>query len=650
MSTAHRLLIGAALLLAPCRVSAQTMLDLLPKDAAAAIAIRDLDGLIKKGDKFLLDTQINIPFRPSDLFKAANDLLGIQQGLNKKGSAAVILMRPDKPVNEFQFDDLKDLLVPVFPFTDADLMAANFGIAKGALQRMKITSTEKSKLADLSLPNFTKYAMRTDGHVYLSGSTKTLNRIVKGPFLTESVSVEQRKQFAESDILLHLGRYWVNEFSGPQMSFFNALKPGDDPQEKEFARQFAASAKEVQNILIGFRVDDGIDTHLLIQLSKDGQGAKLLKSLREQRQASSLRGLPDGEVFLAQASSGDAGRQAMLAKALAGFLLNDLSMGQEFIAPIDKANYLEIFHEVFRQLNGNRLAVYRNADEAKLGLFSVVAILDTEDAGRFLREMRTLMKMATAEAVDLTRPEWKAEIDIDQLIRRLGSNSFPTRQSAHTKLVLLGEHALPNLKKAVDAKDLDLETLRRVQILRERITNEAAARRKELLSQKNEPLFMRPKLTFVPKAEKRQGHNVDVIDIKIAGLDKAAKVQYTQFLGPDWDKMRLAAVGNQIVVLLGSDVSLFETALANVQRGEAGLAASKRLGAFHRHAARDRLFEVHATVEGMLRLVSPNAPIDTPLQLSSVALALGDHTLQIDVRVPTPEVRVIAKKTRGWLP
>jgi hypothetical protein len=486
--------------------------------------------------------------------------------------------------------------------------------------------------------------------VYLGGSEKTLNRIAKGPFLTESVSAEQRKPFADCDIMLHFGRYTVKEVWTQQGGFFSRLKPGDDPQETEFAGQFAESAKDVQNVMVGFRLDEGIDAHLLIQFSKDGQGAKLLKTLREKRQASSLRGLPDGDVFLAQASSGDAGRQALLAKALAGFLLNDLLLGQEFIAPIDKANYLEIFHEVFRQLQGNRLAVYRNADEAKLGLFSAVAILDTEDAGRFLREMRTLMKMATAEAVDLTRPEWKEEIDIDQLVRSLGSNSFPTRQSAHTKLVVLGEHALPNLKKAVDAKNLDLETLRRVQILRERITNEAAARRKELLSQKNEPLFMRPRLTFVPKAEKRQGLNVDVIDIKIAGLDKAAKAQYTQFLGPDWDKMRLAAVGNQIVVLLGSDVSLFEAALGNVQRGEAGLSASKRLAAFHRHAAKDRLFEVHATVEGMLRLVSPNAPIDTPLQLSSVALTLGEHTLQVDVRVPTPEVRVIAKKTRGWLP
>src|SRR4051794_13344036 len=114
MSTAQRLLIGVALLLAPCGVSAQPMLEILPQDATASIAIRDLDGLIKKGDKFLLDTKIDMPFRPSDLFKSANDFLGIKQGLNKKSAAAVILMRSERrPDQIIPFDELTDLLVPV---------------------------------------------------------------------------------------------------------------------------------------------------------------------------------------------------------------------------------------------------------------------------------------------------------------------------------------------------------------------------------------------------------------------------------------------------------------------------------------------------------------------------------------------------------
>ena len=50
-----------------------------------------------------------------------------------------------------------------------------------------------------------------------------------------------------------------------------------------------------------------------------------------------------------------------------------------------------------------------------------------------------------------------------------------------------------------------------------------------------------------------------------------------QLLGPEWDKVRLVLAGNQIVVLLGSEVELFDAALTNVKDGKPGLAASKSL-------------------------------------------------------------------------
>ena len=134
--------------------------------------------------------------------------------------------------------------------------------------------------------------------------------------------------------------------------------------------------------------------------------------------------------------------------------------------------------------------------------------------------------------------------------------------------------------------------------------------------------------------------------LKLEGVDKTGVALYTQLLGPDWDKIRLAIVGNQIVVLLGSDVKLFDAALRNLQKGDAGLAGTKRLAAFHERASKERLFEFHVSVEGVLRLVNPNLKIDNQPQLTSMALALGESSLQIDARVPMPEVRTIARKAQ----
>jgi hypothetical protein len=428
------------------------------------------------------------------------------------------------------------------------------------------------------------------------------------------------------------------------------LKAGDDAREKEFAEQFAASLKEVQDTVFGFRLREGIDSHTLLTVPKGGKAAKLFASLRSKHKPSTLHGLPEGNVLLAQASSGDAEQQSLLTKALFNFVLEDVLINQKIVHHVDRLTYLGVFHEVSRHLQGNRLAVYQNIDENKHGLFCGVAILDTQDAKLFVTAMRILSKMATADSLDLTKKVVKEEIDMERLVRELGSSVYVVRQSANTKLTLIGEPALPQLAKVIDSKEFDLEGKRRARDLRDRINAVAAQRRKELLDAKNRPLFDRPKLTFIANVEKRQDVSVDIINVKLATLDKAATEQAAQLLGPDWDKVRLGIVGNKIVVLIGSDVSLFEAALKNLQKGDAGLAGTKRLAGFHELAAKERQFEFHASVEGVMRLISPNAKLDTQAQMTSVALTVGGESLRLDVRVPTPEVRTIARKAQEQLP
>jgi hypothetical protein len=623
------------------RAAAQGPLDLFPEDAAVGVAIRDLDDLIKKGDDFLVLSEIRMPIRPSQLFDQGTAFLRINKGLNRRAPAAVILMSPEK---EEDFGNLRFLnyLVPVLPFTDPDAMAENFGIAKGKLVPKAILRTERKDNDFLTM-----HAARTQNHIYLNDSEKTLQRILKSKPIAASLSPAQRKLFDQSDVLIHFGRYlWELRHNPIGPDIVANIKLGDDPAEKEFVEQFAKGLREVQNALVGFRVHEGIDAHFLATTSKDGQAAKLFKSLRGKGGRSTLSGLPEGNVLLAQASSGDAAHQALLVKAFFNFMLEDLLMNQKIVHHVDRLTYLGVFQEVWRRLQGNRLAVYQNLDERKLGLFSAVAILDTQDAKLFLRDMRILSKMASADSLDLTKKEVKEEFDIERIVRDLGSSVYVVRQSANTKLALIGEPALAPLAKALESNAFDLEGKRRARELRDRISAVAAERRKELLSEKREPLFIRPKLTFVANVEKRQGLDIDVIRIQIAGLEKAAPHQYSQLLGPDWDKVRLAVVGNQIVVMLGSDLALFEAALRNIQKGEAGLAGTKRLAAFHELAARKRQFELHVSVEGILRLVTPMAKLDTPAQMTSVSLTLGEDALQVDARVPTPEVRAIARRAQ----
>ncbi len=615
---------------------AQPVLDALPQDAAAAIAIRDLDSLLKKGDKFLDETQIRMPLRPSKLFEEANNFLGIRSGFNRKGSAAIVLMATKERIG---LQHLEELIVPVIPYTDADEMAKNFGFAKGKPPLKTVQSTKGGLLRH--------NAMRTKDHFYLSGSSDTLRRVLLSKPLASGLTVEQRKPFDESDIVLHIGRYvWEKEVAGANF-VEQFLKDNPDMRNDGYAARLAGAVAEIRNMVLGFRIDDGLDAQMLATFPKGGAGEKLLSSLRDRRKPTSLAGLPDGNVLFAQAASGDADEQAFLAKIMFHFLIDIALIDNRVIAPIDRMHYLGVLHEVWRQLKSNRLAVYQNADEPKHGLFSAVAVLDTDDAPRFLRDMKVLLKMGQADSLDWSKKETAEEIDIAKLVKHLESNIYKVRQSATTRLALIGERSVVHLQKALDSKTLDLESTRRVEGLLVRIQNEAAERRKILLDAKAAPLFPNPKLTYIANGEKRAGFAVDVIHVALPGAEKARTKQYTELFGPDWDKLRIGIVGKQVVFMLGSDVRLFDECMQNVTKGMPGLAGGKRLARFHQQANADRVFELHVGLQGIMRLVTQNAGVGQPDEMTSMALTLDTHSLRVQTRVPVSEIRLIAKQAQG---
>src|SRR5437899_1024371 len=69
-------------------------LELIPDDAAAGSAVRDLNDLKKKGDKFLAEADIKLPFRPSQLFEMGYQFLGIKAAVDEDAAAAIIVANP----------------------------------------------------------------------------------------------------------------------------------------------------------------------------------------------------------------------------------------------------------------------------------------------------------------------------------------------------------------------------------------------------------------------------------------------------------------------------------------------------------------------------------------------------------------------------
>jgi hypothetical protein len=610
------------------------MLDLVPANAAAGLVVRNLDELKEKGDKFIQESELRVPIRPSELFALGLKFLKITSGVDTKGSAAIILGPPQMQNN--QFLAIFNELVVVLPIADLDKMGANFGFAKGELKPNQVmTLKERNDF-------FGKVLYVRGKHLFLGMNERAVTNVAKGKSVNAELPGEQRKPLNAADMLIHLGpkalgREWENILS----SFKNRIGNPDDPAERKVVDDLFAGLEHLRFGLAAVRLDGGLGLKMLTVFSNKEPARKFLDSLGEGR-ASNLRALPAGNIIAAQSTGGDGSKNAVITKVFFEFLLRDFINTRQILAAVDRPVIVGLFNEVWHRLQGSRAALYQNPAGSKLGGFSLLAILDTADAEKFLADMRTLAKVADGTGLDLKgKDESKELLQVDKLIKDLGDSRYRVRESATLMLRLAGEPVLPMLEKASASNDL--EVARRAKKLRAQISEAAAARRKELL-EKDWLSRFRPTFALIANAEKRVGRRIDVIRIKPAGKDLTALQPLQQLLGPEWHNLRLAVHGKQVVVLLGSNVDLLETALKNLDMKDAGLV----LKPFQTQADPARRIEFHFAMERILALTSGNVlrgDAKAPA-LSSFSLTVGQNNLQLDVWLPSSEVKVVGKNLR----
>src|SRR5262245_31392138 len=112
--------------------------------------------------------------------------------------------------------------------------------------------------------------------------------------------------------------------------------------------------------------------------------------------------------------------------------MHELLVSNRIYGAADRPTILSSFNEIWPHLRGSRFALYKTADEQKLGLFSVLGILDVEDPQQFLTQLKSLAKLGSGDGLDLTSEAGneKTAAEIEQLVKDLSSRRFQTRESA----------------------------------------------------------------------------------------------------------------------------------------------------------------------------------------------------------------------------
>jgi hypothetical protein len=604
-------------------------LELVRDNAVAAIVLRSPVDLGRRGDQVLSDAKIEGSFRPSqivNLLQLGLGLLGVQQGADFDGAfAAMIFPDPagERVANPELF--LRSFVVMV-PFTDREQMAKNFGFGKAELPDGKVTRLMKR------VGNSIEFVAMRDKHIYLAASEAVLEQALKGRPVAGQVTKAQRESFGTADLLIYvnprpLKKDWL-EFRKDTED--RLAKLAEEPEDKKVVQQLVRSLDDFKFFLGAARLDKGVGLQVLAAFDEQGAAAKdFLGSLRPEQPAH-FEGLPQERRVAAYARAGTNARTKLLGRALADFFLRELLQANRLTSEADRPTMLGVLNEVWRRVRGSRVGLYLTSDEARLGLFSVVAVLDTKDAGEFVTELRTLARIGDG-TLDPSKPDGKKELDVAKLVRDLSDARYTVRAPATTKLRLIGEPAVAELEKA--AKDgKDLETMRRAQRLLEQIGAVSAERRKELLK-KDVPRFVRPTFGWVAKAESRLGQPVDIVHVKLK--DEAAAGALKQYFGPDWDKLRLAVRGQQVVLLLGSETALFEETLKNIESGKAVAAAGQGAATLAR---------IQVSVDALASLVTGGARRLPGKALPSLTLSVPSSGVQLDVFVPAAELKSFVER------
>lgn len=604
-------------------------LDIIAADAVAALAIGNVSQLIKRGDEFIDKTKADVPFRLSMGYLFVVGHLGLTRGLDDEGAAALMLLKKE--------GDLESLVLAA-PVGDFTMMAANFKLRREDLAEGKIV--DRQLVEGKEVPPYARYVAVRGSHLLMGGKPDLLELAVKAKPLSGVLPEEDRATLAQDDVLLYgNARPFKGEWTGVSRDLERELAKlaADDA---DALRKLIEATPDLQYALGGLRLEDGLGASIVMRYEGE-KSREILTGLQGGKPGNTtLAGLPLGNTLAAHASSGDGDNSAALARALLHWLMQAFAADTDrFVSAGHRPNVVGVFGEVWQRLDGSRSALYENESPDRDGMFSLVAVLDTDDAPRFLADMTDLARFVNASTLSADDDSKIDDKTIAELIAKLGHDEFQVRQTATTKLRLVGPPALPALEAAAESADAEVRF--RARAVREQI-NKVLAEEREGLAKGDLLSQLKPNFAWFPRHEMRGGQSVDVVELRLEAEDAAYAAQLHRLLGPEWRKLRLVAVGNRVVVLFGSNTALLDTAIGNVKAGEAALQGDPRYAPFRARNAAESTAEFHLSLARLMEAATPDA--EQGAAVSSLGLSIVPQRVRADLFSPYEDVKTLIRR------
>lgn len=635
------------------RAQQPTMTDLVPQDASYSLVFRNVNELKERGDEFA--AEMGFVGGMSSLLSIVGGQLFVGKAADDNLPAGIMFFEPsliDEP--EVKQDWKKPVAVAV-AISDTKKLAAALKVDHDEFVAGKTVERDHSAFGHKQ-----RYYRMVGQYVWVVSHDKLYDVLNTAKPLTTAISRARLDAVNSADCLLSFSaesRNLQRTAAEERAEKWIESHEGLDDVEKNAIREMYSLMHSATHAIVTARVDRGLEFSFDIFWGQDAPPEVRQRIVRFSPPGDgvSLAGLPAGRLLFAHAARTDASlvQAAMTALARENRGLWWPGWQEMFdhnlVTQFEQLKLLGLFSEIWPLTNRYKVGIFQEENPVAHGLISMASILETDQPEVLLNELRNLAALvdkSTLGAADDEVDQERTRNLVISLILQLGDDNYQKRQSASTRLVLIGERALPLV---IDAKmSTDAEVARRAvqieKLIREELQEKQKSALKSSMLTNAKPVFI-----FHTDAEERLGSSVDIMEILVQ-KNSELHVLCPILAGKEWSRIRLVKFEKHVVIFFGSDLQRLDELIQNVQSLENGDELPPLETSYGSPLIDTRGAEFQGSVARILRLMKGEHPAeihrpepDDP-ELSSLSVTVEPDFVSVEWRMSLPDLKAIKKR------
>ena len=382
----------------------RTALELIPDNAAFAVAVPSLSELKRKTEALVESAGLGGHIKISELFDEIFTKLKLEKGRDDSLPAAALLssLAGIEGAGFAALDALPQYAVYTVGVSDLD---AAFPDKGPEFERLKTGEIVDGAQASI----FQRGHLITAGALFFKtgspGDPKArlarLQRVLDGPSAQTSLGSDA----PNADLVFHLSpRDWGPGWRYLKDESAELLSATVKGPNHDALAQAVAALHELRFVVATINLDGGVQGSVSALFETGKKATALLRALRAGDQSADLKGLPAHVPIVAMSARGDGTKNRPL---LEGAMKHGLSLVMGATTEGALTSVLDVLGQLWGGLNASRFAIYPSRTE----LPALVMILDTDDPAVVHTSLKTLVDVFAKDQMAAGALHWTAKAE-----------------------------------------------------------------------------------------------------------------------------------------------------------------------------------------------------------------------------------------------